>query len=339
MNRPTKLVNISDFRSKSGRVLASTTTEYKLSAAKQADVRKRCDTTFVPPVEPLGEDVEVGAGAAAASGKEKASSREPIDRGLDGEEPSEPSDDEWEDEEREGELTTIPPDEVILTASFYNRHKNHEKRLATFDVLGSQPLTVLRDAFHCPTDFLHLDDDEPTVLNTLKRRTSPSYFFIEDVFYNDLRDPDAEDYSKKIIEWVHQDGRHKQRRLAAYTSKAMTDVTFGELCVRPGFAYLFVHQGCCQHVLYFDEIRSITPADPHNPSKYPRAILVTKARATATSRCQVCEYRIAAWVTLGDVRADCDPCVWCQDCFERFHFNADGTPAYEFEYHGYRLGD
>jgi len=52
-------------------------------------------------------------------------------------------------------------------------------------VLGSQPLTVLRDAIYCLYDTIM---DGPEVKS--------GYFMIENVFYNDMRHPGAIDYSQ-----------------------------------------------------------------------------------------------------------------------------------------------
>lgn len=51
-------------------------------------------------------------------------------------------------------------------------------------MLGSQPLTELRDAMYCLSD----------IAEGVKTRSA--YFFIENVFYNDLRDKANIDYSK-----------------------------------------------------------------------------------------------------------------------------------------------
>ncbi|CAG8618880.1 11548_t:CDS:2 [Gigaspora rosea] len=114
--------------------------------------------------------------------------------------------------------------DVILSVAFYNQSKT-STRTQEFLVLGSQPLTALRDAFYCLRDFYKLEPwEQPkptTILNATNRKMSPSYFFIENVFYNDLRDPRAVDYSKNIIEWVKEKNRFRQPGLGLYRSKTM----------------------------------------------------------------------------------------------------------------------
>ncbi|CAG8445473.1 4560_t:CDS:2, partial [Acaulospora colombiana] len=88
--------------------------------------------------------------------------------------------------------------EVILSVAFYNQNKP-ATRMQEFLVLGSQPLTALRDAFYCLRDFYKVTPwEQPTqnaITNLTDKKTSSSYFFVENVFYNDLRDPRAIDYS------------------------------------------------------------------------------------------------------------------------------------------------
>ena len=75
-------------------------------------------------------------------------------------------------------------------------------------VLGNQNLSTLRDAICCYSDFSPRADNPPEldlykhthlIIDRINSRTckmSSSYFFIEDVFYNDSRSPKAVDYSE-----------------------------------------------------------------------------------------------------------------------------------------------
>ena len=58
-----------------------------------------------------------------------------------------------------------------------------------FLVLGSQPLTALKDAFYCLKDFYSAETE----------KSASSYFLIENTFYNDLRDESVQDYSKYAL--------------------------------------------------------------------------------------------------------------------------------------------
>lgn len=66
--------------------------------------------------------------------------------------------------------------------------------LQQFMVLGSQRLTVLRDAITCPAD-VNLSSDR------LKMSRPSAFFYIEGVFYSDRRDPKSLDLSAPIREF------------------------------------------------------------------------------------------------------------------------------------------
>ncbi|CAG8521763.1 4693_t:CDS:2, partial [Racocetra fulgida] len=61
--------------------------------------------------------------------------------------------------------------EVILSVAFYNQSKN-STRTQEFLVLGSQPLTALRDAFYCLRDFYKLEPWEQPKPTTILNETN-----------------------------------------------------------------------------------------------------------------------------------------------------------------------
>lgn len=76
----------------------------------------------------------------------------------------------------------VDKNDVILSISFYNMQKT--VKMQEYLVLGSQCLTELKDKFYCLSDQVY---SECT--------TKSGYFFIEKVFYNDMRSQNAIDYS------------------------------------------------------------------------------------------------------------------------------------------------
>ncbi|KAG0073206.1 small nuclear RNA activating complex, polypeptide 3 [Podila epicladia] len=83
---------------------------------------------------------------------------------------------------------TLLSNEVVLNIVFYKAHRPSQP-MQEFMVLGSQRLSVLRDAFHCVMDFITqgADDAQRSALvqNTRTKKTSNSFMMIEGVFYND----------------------------------------------------------------------------------------------------------------------------------------------------------
>ncbi|KAK9265502.1 hypothetical protein L1049_001740 [Liquidambar formosana] len=73
------------------------------------------------------------------------------------------------------------------------RSTNSATKTQEFLVLGQQTLTELRDNIYCLSD---------QIMQKAGQHDPSGYFLIEDVFYNDLRDPSAIDYSEPIFDWL-----------------------------------------------------------------------------------------------------------------------------------------
>ncbi|KND03743.1 uncharacterized protein SPPG_01201 [Spizellomyces punctatus DAOM BR117] len=229
----------------------------------------------------------------------------------------------------EEESTKIALDEIVISVVFCHPRRGRHQALAEIQVLGSQPLTALRNTFYCPTDFLQLDNWDPPIDN-LQVKQSASYFFIENVFYIDTRNPSAADYSRPIIEWAEEEGRHPS--IGPYLTDVMSERRFIDLTLRLNTPYLFVHQGNCEHIMVFKEVRLITEQDDRRLHAYPKTIASSRL-LQFHQLCNICGSHKAEWATTEDMRADRDPCLWCDDCFDKFHFNEDGSKAFDFEAH------
>jgi hypothetical protein len=92
------------------------------------------------------------------------------------------------------EEEAVESTEIVLVVELYHGLKKHTKT-QEFLVLGSQPLTALRDRLYCLTDELAQE---------AKLNVPSGYFLIEDVFYNDMRNAKAIDYSEPIIKWTRE---------------------------------------------------------------------------------------------------------------------------------------
>lgn len=113
---------------------------------------------------------------------------------------------------------------MILVIS-YHTPTHHRQKTATFNVLSSSKLSDLRDAHYCMNDFESKDTP-----NTPIKKISSSYFFIQNVFYQDRRWVLAEDYAKPIQEWI---GEYVEREghfgLGKFTSARMEDTRWDQL--------------------------------------------------------------------------------------------------------------
>lgn len=97
-------------------------------------------------------------------------------------------------------LELTPSQVVISIAVYYPRLQKVTPglKMARFEFLGSDALTRLRDALHCPSDHItitpvgHTGSNEPP-------KYSPSFIFIGDTFYVDDRHEFRRDLSRYSV--------------------------------------------------------------------------------------------------------------------------------------------
>jgi len=221
----------------------------------------------------------------------------------------------------DGPFEAIDPNEVVLSIAIYH----HKKQLKTqeFLVLGSQKLSMLRDKIKCVSHLL----PEPN--------SKSGYFFFENVFYDDMRDPNNIRYSTTVIEWADAK-RAVERETTAmfqYTARLMEDTIWADLRVRVGVPYLYCHQGNCEHRVIITDIRLLTRDDERNIHAYPLRIFQSKIRR---KKCVICDIYPATRLTYGDELSPQNPCFFCERCYRPFHYSFEGNllrPYQVFDYH------
>ena len=133
-------------------------------------------------------------------------------------------------------VLALDPEDILLRVSIY--HPTLHSKMQEYLVLGSQPLTALRDALrdrlNCLAD---LDLDGPS--------TPSACFFIEGCFYDDMRLQRAIRLSDTVVEWVRDGGRYTHPTLSHFGQKLMESTRFDEIPLRLGSHYLYQHQGQC----------------------------------------------------------------------------------------------
>jgi len=178
------------------------------------------------------------------------------------------------------------------------------------------------------------------------------FFFIENVFYDDLRSKNSVSLSKSIVdaskkyfircpgmkledsddddedEDEEENGKEngasslqKKEKLkpSNFTSRDMRETTFGDLEIVPGKAYLYRHQGTCDHILRFRDVRMAhmdSETAKLSGEYYP--IVISEAR-TVRKQCMCCETHDATVTAYGDEMAVCSPFFWCDSCFDVAH--------------------
>eukprot|EP00440_Ansanella_granifera_P016384 gb/GFBE01017801.1/.p1 GENE.gb/GFBE01017801.1/~~gb/GFBE01017801.1/.p1 ORF type:complete len:500 (+),score=115.73 gb/GFBE01017801.1/:1-1500(+) len=204
------------------------------------------------------------------------------------------------------DVARVRPEDVIITVAVCNTAGFKEQE---FDVLGSQTLHELRDAFHFVGDWMY---DGPT-------RLGSACMFIDGIFYSDMRHESSIDYSKELIEWIKVTGHPTLKEETARTMDVricdLGTIPFGEKCC-------YIRQGDIEHFMYFTGARLFEPnSDCPLLEAYP---CLTFMRAYRKRRCVACELRPAIWVVLDSSRCPFNPGFWCQDCFRHFFQDKNG---------------
>lgn len=203
-----------------------------------------------------------------------------------------------------------------------------------FECLGRNFLSELRDKIHCVCNNKRFFDvsENPNIALPSKE-SDPGYFFINDTFYNDKRNPLNMDYSQTIRNWAK-----KAKGLSNLTFKTalMEETRFIDLTLSLGFPQLYQHHGNCEHVFVFSNVEIIT-----NPSKqlapslscYPCILTICRYN---TRTCNICGKMNYVFVVVGSNRQLHDPAYLCKQCFTSYHY-VDGKKIGEFK--AYRVND
>ncbi|KAL3866364.1 hypothetical protein ACJMK2_043669 [Sinanodonta woodiana] len=236
----------------------------------------------------------------------------------------------------------IPPQfqvtypEVILTVHIHKPMLTMKDKRPTltnehsFLVLGHEKLTELRDYIRCTNDLAIPGDqsDFPDCVmhNYAKDIFKSGFFYIEGTFYNDTRESDCRDYSQNIIKWA------KEKNLGQMESHLMEECTFLDLKIRLGQPYVYVHQGDCEHIIIFSDIRLLSSEDPQDTREYPFLTFRIRSRRNV---CKVCMTRTAKWVVYDSEYAPENPCFFCDQCFRPLHYDINGIKKGEFKAYKY----
>eukprot|EP00850_Spirogloea_muscicola_P023688 SM000378S14276 [mRNA] locus=s378:67686:71323:- [translate_table: standard] len=212
----------------------------------------------------------------------------------------------------------IEESEVVLCVTVHHDHKRRKVKGQEMLVLGSQRLTALRDAIICQAD---------RVMRLNGIAVPSGYFVIEDVFYNDLREAEAEDYSAAVRDWrASQAEAWDGAPPRPWAAKDMHATTFADLRLRVGALYLYCHQGDCKHIVSFLDVRRLHQQDPQQSSAYP--VVLHKPKYWLR-RCSVCHRHTAEKVTIDDKLAPERVSLFCEPCYFNLHYSKDGELLYD----------
>ncbi|XP_066535742.1 snRNA-activating protein complex subunit 3 [Hoplias malabaricus] len=234
----------------------------------------------------------------------------------------------------EDPINSVPEGEIILVFNIvypvlFERFK-YKRAYQTLRVLGSQRLTELRDAICCVSDlqvfgeFSSNPDIVPQFIS--KDHYKSAFFFFEGTFFNDMRFPECRDISRVTREWT------KTHDFPEFKTAKMEDTSFYDLRMKVGYPYLYCHQGDCEHVVILTDVRLVHRDDCLDRTLYP---LLTHKHRVVTRKCSVCHLYISRWITMNNALAPMEPCLFCDQCFRKFHYDEHGNKLGDFQAYAY----
>ncbi|KAG0217126.1 hypothetical protein BGX33_011329 [Mortierella sp. NVP41] len=189
--------------------------------------------------------------------------------------------------------------------------------------------TISHDIDGSDDDDMELEFDD----SDLQRQMEASIYHeqpIEDITVEnqDVLEKISEDYSQKIMDWVaEKPERKRERGFRNLKKKYMHDIQIQDLSIRLNQPYLLVHQGDCEHILMFRDLRLYSQRhDDLNRLSYPLMVFKSK---TTSHMCRMCNINKAYYVTVDDRLAGETPCYFCEQCYDSFHYDADGNILYD----------
>ncbi|KAH8038572.1 hypothetical protein HPB51_001993 [Rhipicephalus microplus] len=165
------------------------------------------------------------------------------------------------------------------------------KASAELAMLGCQTLRTLREKISCVSDAVIVGDFSDDPDRTSDQQASDLYksafFYIGNTFYNDMSDPSCRDYSEVIIEWA----KDPKREIGPFNVADMADTKLVDLNLRLGYPYVYVHQGYCEHLVVFSDMRMHHPHDSQCLADYPVALQAFPRGKSVF--CMMCHKKIA----------------------------------------------
>lgn len=96
-----------------------------------------------------------------------------------------------------------------------------------------------------------------------------------------------------------------------------------------------MHQGNCEHLFTFSEIRLVTPSDPLKTIHYPTHTAVAQNQ---TIYCTACAEFGAKWIIDGCDKVPFDPAFFCDMCLKKYLYK-DGQKLGNFKAYSYKINE
>lgn len=98
---------------------------------------------------------------------------------------------------------------------------------------------------------------------------------------------------------------------------------------------VYMHQGNCEHLFTFSEMRLVSPSDPLKPQHYPTHTAVAQNQ---TIYCTACAEFGAKWIIEGSDKVPFDPAFFCDMCLKKYLYK-DGQKLGNFKAYSYKINE
>ncbi|CAK5010352.1 unnamed protein product [Meloidogyne enterolobii] len=215
--------------------------------------------------------------------------------------------------------------DIVLTVQLlkpYNRTPEIQDSLKNrtevkFLVRGDMPLVKLREKIFCASDFWSNYEDfeivPPDPECYFDHKFPSSFIFVHDTFYVDKRRANSIDISEPIREFM----KRKKKDFGEFYVKDMAGVKIIDFKLRLGQPYVYVHQGFCEHLIIFTDLRLLLPRDIQRIEDYPIRLFDIKTQKL----CCACSDEISSFVVTESDRLPNSPAFFCSTCFTAFHYD------------------
>jgi len=113
----------------------------------------------------------------------------------------------------------------------------------------------------------------------------------------------------------------------------MEATCFSDLTIRLGLPYLYLHQGNCEHMIVFTDLRLLKPnVDSMNISDYPKIVQTSDRTAT---RCKICKVKTAKWIVRENKRLPDEFILFCDVCIYSFNYDQNKCKIGSFKAYPY----
>lgn len=226
-------------------------------------------------------------------------------------------------------------DELIFEFSIYHPTKNVKTQQIA--VLGSEKLIDLKDKIYC-------------VLDEIQSGELPSFFFIENAFYNDLRQKKqvlslniSENKINKLTmkDFQLSDNNNNRQSVISkekskfnyneklycnksiindcriYEDLSMEAYSLNEIVMRIGYPYLFRHIESCDHMIILNDVRLRDQYDNFNKDN----CVVTYQKKIKRRKCDACLFYYAKFISINDsiCQETSHALFLCDYCLKQLH--------------------